>query len=291
MAHEIIKNGIIGSIETLVEMAATVTTSGDQIHQLDIDLLLEQIRKLYREVQILDEENKKFMITSGANLRQEYAAQQRPVVEKQVSPTQPVVEPVQEIKPELVEESKNEEVAISPVAEVVFTESILVEESTIDNHQTIIPEPIVEPVVFNNPEPIIEVAPEPIKAPVENSVETKTEVDPNLAPVTLAEKFQKEDRSINQQMKDRQQGLNQKMNESPVSNLKTAIGINDKFMFVNELFKGEMKEYDSMIGEVNNAPNLDSALGRLYESLHRFGTADKTDAILKIERFIQRRFM
>ena len=131
------------------------------------------------------------------------------------------------------------------------------------------------------------IQPEIIAAPVQNVSVPEN----NGKQSTLADKFIKEDNSINKQMMTNNQARFQKLNETPVANLRTAIGINDKFMFVNELFKGEMKEYDIVIQEINAAFDESSALEILNQKLTARGTADKADAVSKLCSFIHRRFM
>lgn len=57
------------------------------------------------------------------------------------------------------------------------------------------------------------------------------------------------------------------VNKAPVSlqkpsidDLRAAIGINDKFRFISELFQGNAAEYDVAVHQLNSSANLDSAL-------------------------------
>ena len=87
--------------------------------------------------------------------------------------------------------------------------------------------------------------------------------------ITLADKLKKEDNTINRQLANSNLPRNQAFTETPISNLRNAIGINDKFMFVNELFKGDIKEYDNFIAQVNNASGYNEAISMLDEALHK----------------------
>ncbi len=57
----------------------------------------------------------------------------------------------------------------------------------------------------------------------------------------------------------------------PLADLRAAIGINEKFLFVNELFGGSLQEYNQAIQALNQAGNLDSAL-EIFNS-YRFASA------------------
>ncbi len=281
MAHEIIKNGIIGSLESLVEMAANVTSTEGYIQPIDIDLLLEQIRKLYREVQILDEANRKaFAEPSSFNS----FVQPDAIADRNVAMVPEVVHATEVVAPQEI------------VIEDAIKEPAIHEEPIAFQDKEVVEEQIVEPVFEQ------EIVAVPEKEQEEMVVETVQETTVELEPLTkepdlfsqtvsVADKLKKEEMSINDQLKANQQGFNQRMNETPVTNLKTAIGINDKFMFVNELFKGQMKEYDEMITQINATMNIDMAIGILRDNLVKYNSSEKTEIVAKLERFIQRRFM
>lgn len=45
------------------------------------------------------------------------------------------------------------------------------------------------------------------------------------------------------------------------ADLRTSIGVNEKFMFINDLFSGNLREYTEFVQTLNNAPSLDEAMG------------------------------
>ncbi|MDR1847148.1 MAG: hypothetical protein LBR17_03415 [Bacteroidales bacterium] len=56
-----------------------------------------------------------------------------------------------------------------------------------------------------------------------------------------------------------QQTLNDRMTESIMGDLRTNIGVNEKFLFINELFLGNMKGYTDFIQSLNNSESLSQA--------------------------------
>ncbi len=56
-----------------------------------------------------------------------------------------------------------------------------------------------------------------------------------------------------------------KLQNRPVGDLKSAIGINDKFLFVNELFSGSMEKYNRSIENLNDIQTYNGALIYLNE--------------------------
>ncbi len=53
--------------------------------------------------------------------------------------------------------------------------------------------------------------------------------------------------------------------KSPVTDLKSAIGLNEKFKFINQLFNGDAKEYHSVIDQLNTSSNSETAMNFLKE--------------------------
>lgn len=62
-----------------------------------------------------------------------------------------------------------------------------------------------------------------------------------------------ESRSINDQLKEERAEVGHKLTESSsIKDLKKAIGINDRFVFINELFRGDEVMYERSIKTINN---------------------------------------
>ena len=50
-----------------------------------------------------------------------------------------------------------------------------------------------------------------------------------------------------------------KIHRNPIKDLKAAIGINEKFLFINKLFGGNNQQYNEAIERINSSANLSSA--------------------------------
>jgi hypothetical protein len=59
-------------------------------------------------------------------------------------------------------------------------------------------------------------------------------------------------KSLNDKLKVESQDLAAVLKESPLHDLKKAIGINDRFVFINELFRGDEAMYERSIKTINN---------------------------------------
>ena len=77
---------------------------------------------------------------------------------------------------------------------------------------------------------------------------------------------------------------------NPINDLRSAIGINDKFLLMSQLFKGSLEQYNSAIERLNNFYNYNDAeifLGSL-KILHDW--PDDLSAIEKLHNFVKRRY-
>jgi len=87
--------------------------------------------------------------------------------------------------------------------------------------------------------------------------------------------------------------LSARLQMSPVANIKDAIGINEKFVFMNELFGGNIQQYNETIQRLNNFGSLDEAFHYLSELGEALGW-DETHSGETIERLasvVMRRYL
>ena len=96
---------------------------------------------------------------------------------------------------------------------------------------------------------------------------------------TLGEKMMGEDHS-----------LAAKLQQKPVSDLKSAMGINDKFLFVNELFGGSMEKYNKSIDNLNDLKTLNGALIYLNELKIELQWNDSNEAYQKLKNLVTHKF-
>jgi len=74
----------------------------------------------------------------------------------------------------------------------------------------------------------------------------------------------------------------------PIKDLKQAISINDKIMFIREIFANNVDKYNETLTEVNNCSNLDEALALLDSKLT---IQSENTAMQQLLELIYRRFM
>jgi len=81
-----------------------------------------------------------------------------------------------------------------------------------------------------------------------------------------------------------------KIIEPKIDSLKTAISLNKKIAFVNELFKENVVEYAKSIDKINNAGNLNEAMLFWSELKIAHNWNNENPLVKDLEKLIQRRF-
>ena len=78
--------------------------------------------------------------------------------------------------------------------------------------------------------------------------------------------------------------------EAAVKDLRTAIGINDKFLLVNELFSGSMEKYNKSIENLNDLKTLNGALIYMNELRIELQWNSSNEAYKKLLELVHRKF-
>ncbi len=81
------------------------------------------------------------------------------------------------------------------------------------------------------------------------------------------------------------------MTSSSVKDLKSAIGINEKFLFINELFDGSLQEYSRAIDFLNEASGFQEADNYMQNSLLlKYNWDKESPHVLKFLALVERKF-
>jgi hypothetical protein len=78
----------------------------------------------------------------------------------------------------------------------------------------------------------------------------------------VADKYQSSQNYINEALarKQTKKDLTTKLQSRPISDLRYSIGLNEKFLFIKELFKGRPEKYNECIDDMNNSESFEEAL-------------------------------
>ena len=92
-------------------------------------------------------------------------------------------------------------------------------------------------------------------------------------------------KSLNDLVTD-QNKLEFKLSNRPVKSIKTAIGINDRFQYIRELFNGNADKFAKTVNELDSKDNLKQAVDYLRENFKW----KKSETSLKFVNLVKRRF-
>lgn len=82
----------------------------------------------------------------------------------------------------------------------------------------------------------------------------------------------------------------EKLQNKRIESLKSVIGINDKFQFINELFNGDAQKYDETIYTLNNFKKFDEAMQYFSTLKYRFSWEEESEAYEKLSLMLERKF-
>lgn len=84
--------------------------------------------------------------------------------------------------------------------------------------------------------------------------------------------------------------LADKMQQTQFTDIKSAIGINDKFLFINELFEGNLKNYNDSINRLNSFTNTEEALSEIKNLQGKYNWEEENETLEKLKSIIERRY-
>jgi hypothetical protein len=97
--------------------------------------------------------------------------------------------------------------------------------------------------------------------------------------------------SLNDALSKPQKELSERLQETPIKDLKKAIGINDRYLFIQELFKGDEAMYERCIKTINAFSIYPEAEYWIRRELKtKLGWNDQSEASQAFAHLVKRRF-
>jgi len=121
--------------------------------------------------------------------------------------------------------------------------------------------------------------------------------DPMTEIPTLSQQVKKDDgnlanqESLNDKLKQGKTELLEVLKETPVKDLRKAIGINDRFLFINDLFRGDEAMYERSIKTINSFniyPEAEYWINR--ELKVKIGWDNENRTVQQFDQLVKRRF-
>lgn len=101
----------------------------------------------------------------------------------------------------------------------------------------------------------------------------------------------KEGPSINDKLKQASMELGDQLTEASIKDLKKAIGINEQYLYINELFRGDETMYERSIKTINSFSILPEAEYWIQRELKvKLGWNDANETVQQFAQLVKRRF-
>jgi len=257
------------------------------ISQVELDLMLDDLRKLYDTFKNIGQANLKLQ----HNLKKpESAGQQGMITEKQditakttthIYDSPKTAQPKQEERePEPVAKAEAELLQDAETIPVTGNAAEPEVSRKIDEEPALPDEEVVkeESGILQNKEST-EVVPD----------ETSS-VDTEPTRSMLADTFNPGSKSLSETLASTQGVVGTRLQYQPITDLATGIGLNDKFSFISELFDNNSVQYEEAITRINKAVNLDEA-NWILQKYHSSAWGHKHETLARLKEFIRRRFI
>ena len=97
--------------------------------------------------------------------------------------------------------------------------------------------------------------------------------------------------SLNDRLKEEKIELSQSLTTAPIKDLRKAIGVNDRFLFINELFRGDEAMYERSIKTIQNFSIFAEAEFWIRRELKlKIGWMDSHPVVKQFDQLVKRRF-
>jgi len=256
------------------------------ISQLELDLMLDDLRKLYETFKSIGFVN--LTLQNNTNGTEVAVTNQVPEEPGYKPATEPTLSEKPFLRPEPSPKDHQPEPEFRAEPETVPEPAAEPSPAEFDEREIIAasaqnPEPIPEMQVHAE-EPGFE---KPIQDTTENAVPA---IDHE--PAMLADRFNAVNKSLSESLATSQVPgvMGSRLLFQPIADLSTGIGLNDKFSFISELFANNPAQYEEAITRINKAVNIDEA-GWILQKYHSEDWNHKAETLARLKDFIKRRFI
>jgi hypothetical protein len=221
---DILKDEIRYLMEAINEQFDAIGSYETKVPQIEYDIIMENVRKLYENLHMLQRTEDPYSYFEGKVHEQ---AAEHPVSDGKAVGEIPQQVPVPEIHAE--------------------------------------PEPVKEPAGKAAEEPLIRIQfaspePGPVREVTPPAREKRQEVTFKQEQTIEVSLFPEEENDFSGKLKEaRERSLGPRLRPRKPGDLKSAIGINEKFLIINELFGGNLRDYNETIETLNGFKDVRTA--------------------------------
>ena len=296
MNRDYIKQDLAHLLETISEQVENVYIHENKIPQIEIDILLKNVQRFYEQLIALDKLNKN-------EQQQFYKELPRDVLQPEVVAVGLSKNKNNAIEiSSSVETEKNHEQPIDTAVDQKVSPSEKIEIAVSEiKPENIAPE---SPAIMQSPAEIISTEPE-INIQEEAAVKASTPASKSIpkkvsktaaslfdAAPSLAEQFD-DGTTIKEKLSadKKERSVAETIHQQKIQDLKKVIGINEKFLFINELFEGSLTSYNEHIEKLNNAPDINHARLIVDSLIAKYGWESNLAIVKNFMELVERRFL
>lgn len=266
MNRQSIHQQIDSLIKIIRDQHEQIKSHQGSIPQVEIDFMVQNLRQLYEAALMLNHTN---ALTSLDEVKA--AVTQKILAEKRA-----------------VEMKRSDDIPVKAKQETAQPVAALHETESAADDIPVLPHPVNELIAtVGSVEPAAEEKTEkPAKKKSLHGVNTSFE-DKR----TLGDKFGSEE-SLHTKIasKNSSKTLADKLHHKPIKDLKAAIGINEKFLFINQLFEGNLQTYSSAVEKINATADLSTARQIAADLAGQLNWDDDNEHVKNFMELVERRF-
>ena len=291
-------------LNKVVEQYSRILEYDNSVPIMEVDLALKDVRDLYEAVLDLrtiseiqrrktqDSEVSTKTISTPAN---ETVAVETSQLDISVEPTSAEIEPdkASEVVLESAVEPEKTVVEINRPVEIKLDESPIAWQKTFDASDA------KETGVTSTSDPIPAVAVSPkvdlLQERQKDFVPTVRKIEFKPEPVTVDSKkeslFDKAASLYDKIAKPAEKTVATQASQNPISNIKSSIGINEKFAYLKDLFKNNMAEYNESLDKLNNFENYGEAEDFFQELKAKYSWDPESKSFQGLAELLNRRYL
>lgn len=271
----------------------TIDASG--INRLEKDILMQKVRELYLEVIDLNEKQIVYEFKPEANAKAQIIKKEEPVVVKFSNNPEPVIEKPEPVKVPVVEVAPKVIAEINPMPQDDFLVEFV---DNIDEEPVIIPEPInlEQTLIISEPIPVEQPVEEPVLITATEVVAKKPVVEqPTLfhgsstsGIKTVGEQLGQNKTSLNEMLASKNNASDFSSRLKPLTDIKSAIGVGDRFLYIRELFGGNNDAFEETIVHLNSLSSFHDAQTYLAS---KFNWDESQTTVSTFVNIVKRRYV
>jgi len=274
------KQSIHQQIDSLLKLLATqhetMKESKQPIPQMEMDIMLQNLRQLYEAALMLNHTNALSSLDEvKAAVTQKILAEKRMIELKTAGHKEEEKhdDRIEKIEAMLSESLKEEDKAGSPAKkeDIHLMDEVIAK--TISSEHSVLEEKKEKSIKTKK---------------ISTGINTLFEDAP-----TLGDKYE-DGESLHEHIapKAANKSVTHNQQHKPIRDLKAAIGINEKFLLINQLFDGNLQDYTNAIEKLNSSPDLESAKKYIVtELVPKFNWDDDNHHVKNFLDLVERRFI